>query len=71
LSVFLLLITEKILKLKKQQIETDVTDNLKSGHYLWRGVAPRRNVFRGKNFADPTIEKSKHLITQPRISIKK
>jgi hypothetical protein len=40
-------------------------------HYLWRGVAPKRNVFRGKNFADPTIRKVKNLITQPQISIKK
>ena len=40
-------------------------------HYLWRGVAPKRNVFRGKNFADPTIKKVKNLITQPQISIKK
>jgi hypothetical protein len=34
-------------------------DRLGSGHYLWRGVAPKRNVFRGNNFADPTIKKSK------------
>jgi hypothetical protein len=40
-------------------------------HYLWRGVAPKRNVFRGKNFADPTIKKVKNLVTQPQISIKK
>ena len=40
-------------------------------HYLWQGVAPKRNVFRGKNFADPTIKKVKNLITQPQISIKK
>jgi hypothetical protein len=32
---------------------------LGTGHYLWRGVAPKRNVFSGKNFADPTIIKSK------------
>jgi hypothetical protein len=31
------------------------------------GMAPKRNVFLGKNFADPTI---KHF-TQPQISIKK
>jgi hypothetical protein len=40
-------------------------------HYLWRGVAPKRNVFRGKNFADPTNKRVKNLITQPQISIKK
>jgi hypothetical protein len=40
-------------------------------HYLWRGMAPKRNVFRGKIFADPTIKKVKNLITQPQISIKK
>jgi hypothetical protein len=44
---------------------------LGTGHYLWRGVAPKRNVFLGRNFSDPTIKKSKHLITQPQISIKK
>jgi hypothetical protein len=32
---------------------------IRAGHYLWWGVAPKRNVFRGKNFADPTIKKSK------------
>jgi hypothetical protein len=32
---------------------------LGTGHYLWWGVAPKRNVFRGKNFADPTIKKAK------------
>ena len=40
-------------------------------HYLWRGVAPKRNVFRGKNFADPTIKKVENLITQPQILILK
>jgi hypothetical protein len=32
-------------------------------HYLWWGVAPKakRNVFRDKNFADPTIKKTKRL----------
>ena len=30
---------------------------LGTGHYIWWGVAPKRNVFRGKNFADPTIKK--------------
>jgi hypothetical protein len=29
-----------------------------TGHYLWQGVAPKRNVFLGKNFTDPTIKKS-------------
>jgi hypothetical protein len=28
-------------------------------HYLWWGVAPKINIFRAKNFADPTIKKSK------------
>jgi hypothetical protein len=32
---------------------------LGTGHYLWWGVAPKRNVFRGNNFADPTIKKTK------------
>jgi hypothetical protein len=32
---------------------------LGTGHYLCWGVAPKRNVFRGKNFVDPTIKKSK------------
>jgi hypothetical protein len=32
---------------------------LGTGHYLWWGVAPKRNVFRGKNVADPTIKKSR------------
>jgi hypothetical protein len=31
---------------------------LGTGHYLW-GVASKRNVFRGKHFADPIIKKSK------------
>jgi hypothetical protein len=26
------------------------------------GLAPKRNVFLGKNFADPTIKKSKHIL---------
>jgi hypothetical protein len=30
---------------------------LGSGYYLWRGVAPKRNVLLGKIFADPTIMK--------------
>jgi hypothetical protein len=34
------------------------------------GVAPKRNLFRGKNFAQP-LKKVKNLITQPQISIKK
>jgi hypothetical protein len=41
--------------------------------YLWRRGrrgAPNRNVFLGKNFADPTIKKSKFFFTQPQISIK-
>jgi hypothetical protein len=45
--------------------------NLGTVHYLWQGVAPKRNVFCGNNFADPTIKKVKNLITQPQISIKK
>jgi hypothetical protein len=28
-----------------------------TGHHSWRGVAPKRNVFLGKNFGDPTIKK--------------
>jgi hypothetical protein len=34
------------------------------------GVATKRNVFLGKNFADPTIKKS-NIFTQPQISMKK
>jgi hypothetical protein len=29
---------------------------LGTGHYLWRGEAPKRNVFLRKNFAAPTIK---------------
>jgi hypothetical protein len=29
------------------------------GHYFGREVAPKRNVFLGKNIADPTVKKSK------------
>jgi hypothetical protein len=43
---------------------------LGTGHYLWWGVAPKRNVFLGKNSADPTIKEVKNLITQPQVSIK-
>jgi hypothetical protein len=32
---------------------------LGTSHCLWQGVAPKRNVFFGKHFADPTIKKSK------------
>jgi hypothetical protein len=35
------------------------------------GMAPKRNVFLGKNFADPTIKKSEFFFTQPQISITK
>jgi hypothetical protein len=35
------------------------------------GGAPKRNAFLGKNFADPTIKKSKTFFNQPQISIKK
>jgi hypothetical protein len=38
------------------------------GHYLWRGVAPKKNIFLGKTFADPTIKTSKTFI---KISFKK
>jgi hypothetical protein len=34
-------------------------------------MAPKRNVFLGKNFADPTIKKSEFFFTQPQISITK
>jgi hypothetical protein len=36
-------------------------NSLGTVHYLWQGVAPKRNVFRGKNFADPTIKKVKKI----------
>jgi hypothetical protein len=36
-----------------------ILEEFETGHYLWWGVAPKRNVFRAKNFADPTIKKSK------------
>ena len=32
--------------------------SLGTGHYLWRAVAPKTNVFLNKTFADPTIKKS-------------
>jgi hypothetical protein len=35
------------------------------------GGAPKRNVFLGKNVADPTIKKSEFIFNQPQISIKK
>jgi hypothetical protein len=35
---------------------------LGTGHYLCRGVALKRNVFLGKNVADPTIKKSKSFL---------
>ena len=35
------------------------------------GVAPKRNVFLGKHFADPIIKMSKNHFTHPQISIKK
>jgi hypothetical protein len=36
-------------------------EHLGTYHYLWRGVGgtAKRNVFRGKDFADPTIKKSR------------
>jgi hypothetical protein len=34
------------------------------------GVAPKRNVFLGNNFADLTIKKSDVFFIQPQISIK-
>jgi hypothetical protein len=48
-------------------------------HNLWEGGggggggggAPKRNVFLGKSFANPTIKKKKTFFTQPQISIKK
>jgi hypothetical protein len=54
-----------------QTLLARIFTNLGTVHYLWRGVAPKRNVFRSKNLADPTIKKVKNLITQPQISIKK
>jgi hypothetical protein len=35
------------------------------------GIAPKRNVFLAKTFADPIIANSKFLLTQPQIAIKK
>jgi hypothetical protein len=65
-------IADVILSIKSSKAnEVDLVFLLRTVHYLWRGVAPKRNVFRGKNFADPTIKKVKNLITQPQISIKK
>jgi hypothetical protein len=50
---------------------TNLDITLGSARYLWGwGVAPKRNVFLGKNFADPTIKKS-NIFTQPQISMKK
>jgi hypothetical protein len=34
-------------------------------------VAPKRNAFLGKMFADPAIKKSETVFTQPQISMKK
>ena len=45
--------------------------SLGTGHYFWRWVVPKKNVFRGKNVSDPTIKKSKKCFSQPQISIKK
>ena len=36
-----------------------------TGHYLWWGVAPKRNVFRGKTFADPTSNINSKINTHP------
>jgi hypothetical protein len=38
------------------------------GHYFGREVAPKRNVFLGKNIADTTVKK---FFSQTQISIKK
>ena len=35
------------------------------------GTGHKRNVFRGKTFADPTIKKSKYYFTHPQISLNK
>jgi hypothetical protein len=36
--------------------------SVKIGKYLSWGVTLKRNVFVGKNFADPTIKKSKYFL---------
>jgi hypothetical protein len=46
-------------------------DILGSGNYLWRGVAPKRNIFVDIKFADQTIKKPKYFFTQPQILIEK
>jgi hypothetical protein len=33
-----------------------------TGHYLWWGVEPKRKVFLGKHFADPTTGKLKYFL---------
>jgi hypothetical protein len=33
-------------------------------------VAPKRNVFLGKNFADPTIKKSKYVLPNHKYQLK-
>jgi hypothetical protein len=38
---------------------------ISSGNYLWWGMSPKRSVFLGKMFADPTIEESQKFFTQP------
>jgi hypothetical protein len=50
-----------------------VLDKVKlgTGHYLWRGVAPKRNVLLGTNFADPTIKKSKKISPNLKYKFKK
>jgi hypothetical protein len=51
--------------------ELSKTKLLGTRHYLWWGVAPKRNAFLGKNVADPTIKQSKTSFSQPQISTKK
>jgi hypothetical protein len=41
-----------------------------SGHYLWRRVAPKKNIFLGKHFADPTIKTSKKLLANLKYHLK-
>jgi hypothetical protein len=44
--------------------------SLGSGHYLWRAVAPKTNVFLDKNVADPTIKKSKNILPNLKYQLK-
>ena len=45
-------------------------NTLGTGHYLWWGVTPKRNVFLGTIFADPIIKKSKKILANLKYQLK-